>query len=99
ARGERMVAMLNQPQYEPWPVEEQVAVIQAGTRGYLDAIPPAQVPRFQQELCDHLRAEGSVLEEIRESQELSDDLSQRLDAEIEKVLQGFHVEEDRGLVG
>ena len=43
ARGERMVATLNQPQYQPWPVEEQVVAIFAGINGYLDDIPPAQV--------------------------------------------------------
>src|SRR5438046_290936 len=42
ARGERLVAMLNQPQYDPWPVEEEVAAVYAGVNGYLDHIPPAQ---------------------------------------------------------
>src|SRR6059036_718215 len=55
ARGERMVALLNQPQYEPWPVEEQVAAIYAGVNGYLDDIPVAQVPRFQGELREYAR--------------------------------------------
>src|SRR5215216_377056 len=67
ARGERMVAALNQPQYDPWPVEEQVATLYAGTQGYLDDIPTEQVPRFLEELREHLRAEGSVLKEIRET--------------------------------
>ena len=60
ARGERMVATLNQPQYEPWPMEEQVVALYAGINGYLDDIPPAQVPRFQDELRELLRAEESV---------------------------------------
>ena len=58
-RGEKMVATLNQPQYAPWPVEEQVVAVFAGTRGYLDDI-PTQVPRFQDELREFLR-KGSVL--------------------------------------
>src|SRR5213082_1051601 len=62
ARGERMVATLNQPQYSPWRVEEQVVAIFAGIHGYLDEIPTTQVPRFQDELREHLRAEGSILE-------------------------------------
>src|SRR5919109_984694 len=66
ARGERMVATLNQPQYAPWPLEEQVAAIFAGINGYLDDVPPGQVPRFQEELREHLRTEESVYEEIRE---------------------------------
>src|SRR5207237_6937389 len=47
ARGERMVASLNQPQYDPWPMEEQVAALYAGVNGFLDPIPVGQVPRFQ----------------------------------------------------
>jgi F-type H+-transporting ATPase subunit alpha len=74
ARGGRMVATLNQPQYQPWRLEEQVAAIFAGIHGYLDDIPPAQVPRFQDELREALEAEGTIYAEIRESQDLSDDL-------------------------
>src|SRR5205807_7169679 len=66
ARGERMVATLNQPQYQPWPVEEQVVAIFAGINGYLDSVPPAQVPRFQDELREHMRAEGSLYKDIGE---------------------------------
>src|SRR5213079_2686540 len=55
-RGEKMVATLNQPQYQPWPMEEQVAAIYAGIHGYLDDIPTPQVQRFQDELREFLRA-------------------------------------------
>jgi F-type H+/Na+-transporting ATPase subunit alpha len=97
ARGERMVATLNQPQYQPWPVEEQVAAIFAGAEGFLDEVPAAQVPRFQDELREHLRAEKSVLSEIRESGELPDGLADRLRKEIEQFKQGFNVEEESGI--
>ncbi len=50
ARGERLTELLKQPQYSPLAVEEQVAVIYAGTRGYLDKIPTDQVGRFEREL-------------------------------------------------
>src|SRR5207244_7247739 len=56
ARGERMVATLNQPQYQPWPTEEQVVAIYAGVNGYLDSVPVPQIPRFQEELRERLRA-------------------------------------------
>ena len=56
-RGEKMVATLNQPQYAPWPTEEQVVAIYAGINGYLDDIPAQQVQRFQDELREHLRSE------------------------------------------
>ena len=61
ARGERMVATLNQPQYQPWPLEEQVVAIYAGINGWLDKVPVGQVPRFHDELREHLRTEGTVL--------------------------------------
>jgi F-type H+-transporting ATPase subunit alpha len=97
ARGERMVATLNQPQYQPWPMEEQVVAIYAGTQGYLDEVPPAQVPRFQDELRETLRAEGSVYKAIAETRELSDEIKTRLDEELEKFLKSFNVEEESGL--
>src|SRR5688572_5194937 len=50
ARGERMVATLNQPQYQPWPMEEQVVAIYAGINGFLDDLPVSQIPRFHDEL-------------------------------------------------
>jgi F-type H+-transporting ATPase subunit alpha len=89
-----MVATLNQPQYEPWPMEEQVAAIYAGNEGYLDEIPTAQVPRFQDELREHLRAEKSIYGEIRDSGDLPDELAQKLNGEIEKFKNGFNVEEE-----
>jgi F-type H+-transporting ATPase subunit alpha len=94
ARGERMVATLNQPQYQPWPVEEQVAAIFAGIHGYLDKIPVSEVPRFHEELREHLRAEGSIYAEIREKKELSDELTEKLNAEIKKFADGFYVGDD-----
>ena len=99
ARGERMVALLNQPQYQPVPTEEQVAVLYAGVNGFLDDVPVTDVPRFAEELVEHLRAEGTVLKEIQESGDLPDELAAKLDAEIKKVLQSFHVEEADSLVG
>jgi F-type H+-transporting ATPase subunit alpha len=99
ARGERMVATLNQPQYQPWPVEEQVVAIFAGINGYLDEIPTGQVSRFQDELREYLRTEGSLFDEIREETDLSDELQEKLKAAIEKFKSGFSVKEDAGLVG
>src|SRR5438874_1160656 len=84
ARGERMVATLNQPQYDPWPMEEQVAALYAGVNGFLDPIPVAQIPRFQDELREHLRSEGSVLKDIRESGDLSDETAEKLESEMKK---------------
>jgi F-type H+/Na+-transporting ATPase subunit alpha len=99
ARGERMVATLNQPQYQPWPVEEQVIAIFAGIHGYLDDVPAAQVPRFQDELREFLRTEGSIYEEIRKEKDLSDDLQERMHEQIKEFKETFAVHEDTGLVG
>jgi F-type H+-transporting ATPase subunit alpha len=99
ARGERMVATLNQPQYQPWPLAEQVVAIFAGIHGYLDDIPPAQVPRFQDELREFLRTEGSVYEEIGDKKELSDELEERIHEQLKKFKETFAVKEDTGLVG
>src|SRR5213596_926436 len=89
ARGERLVATLNQPQYQPWPVEEQVVAIFAGINGYLDDIPAGQVSRFQDELREYLRTEGSLYDAIREQKDLPDDLQEKLSAWIEKVKSRF----------
>jgi len=98
SRGERMVATLNQPQYDPWPMEEQVAALYAGVNGFLDKIPVPQVPRFQEELREHLRTEGSILKEIRETGDLPDETAEKLDAELKKFQQMFNVEEEAALV-
>jgi F-type H+-transporting ATPase subunit alpha len=88
-RGERMVATLNQPQYAPWPMEEQVVALYAGINGWLDDIPVEDVPRFQEELREHMRAEKSIFETIRESGDLDDDTVEKLDAELEKLKKAF----------
>ena len=93
-RGERLVALLNQPQYDPWPVDEQVAAVFAGVNGYLDSIPVADVPRYLQELREHLRADGSVLQEIREKKDLSDELREQLEEELQHFAKSFKVSEE-----
>jgi len=92
ARGERMVATLNQPQYAPWPTEEQVVALYAGTQGYLDEIPTAQVPRFHDELRELLRTEGTIYAAIRETNDLTDEITAKLDAELQKFVRSFNVE-------
>jgi F-type H+/Na+-transporting ATPase subunit alpha len=88
-RGERMVATLNQPQYQPWPMGEQVVAIFAGVQGLLDDIPVSDVPRFQDELREDLRAEGTIYKEIRETGDLPDELAERLTKEIERFKERF----------
>ncbi|MFQ5425590.1 MAG: F0F1 ATP synthase subunit alpha [Gaiellales bacterium] len=89
ARGERMVATLNQPQFQPWPMEEQVAAIFAGIHGHLDKIPIGGIGRFQDELREALRTEGTIYAELRDQQQISDELAARLEAQIAPVRDRF----------
>jgi F-type H+/Na+-transporting ATPase subunit alpha len=98
-RGERMVATLNQPQYQPWPMEEQVVAIYAGINGWLDTIPVPQVPRFHDELREHLRTEKSVLEAIRSTGDLSEETEDKLKKELEHFQGVFLIQEEKGLGG
>jgi F-type H+-transporting ATPase subunit alpha len=99
ARGERMVATLNQPQYAPWPLEEQVVAIFAGIHGYLDDVPPAQVPRFQEELREFLRAEETIYAGIRDARDFPDEAQEAARAQIEKFKGSFSVREETGVAG
>jgi F-type H+/Na+-transporting ATPase subunit alpha len=84
ARGERLTELLKQPQYSPLSVEEQVAVIYAGTRGYLDKVPTNQVGRFERELLANLHSKHqAILDKIRIEKDLKnveDDLKAALAA-------------------
>jgi len=94
-----MVATLNQPQYAPWPMEEQVIAIYAGINGFLDDVPVQDIPRFQDELRETLRTDGTVYKEIADTGDLSDELAEKLSAEIEKFKQGFNTSDEPALVG
>jgi F-type H+-transporting ATPase subunit alpha len=90
ARGERLTELLKQPQYAPLAVEEQVAVIYAGTRGYLDKIPTAQVGRFEQELLAKLRSQNKTwLDAVRTGKTLTDDLEKELKGILESFTAAF----------
>jgi F-type H+-transporting ATPase subunit alpha len=95
SRGERMVATLNQPQYQPWPMEEQVVAIYTGIHGHLDDVPVEDVPRFQEELRERLRTDGRVYESIRETKDLTDETTETLKAEIEKAKEAFQPTRDK----
>jgi F-type H+-transporting ATPase subunit alpha len=85
-RGQRMVELLKQPQYQPYPVEEQVVAIFSGTQGLLDSLPVARVLSFEAELLKHFRNEfPELLEEIRTRKELSEELA----AKLRKVIEDF----------
>jgi F-type H+/Na+-transporting ATPase subunit alpha len=95
-RGQRVVASLNQPQYSPWPVEEQVVSIWAVTNGYLDDIPVTEVSRFHTELIQSLQAEGEILKQISETRDLPDEEVEKLRAHLDSFKESFFVEEQPG---
>jgi F-type H+-transporting ATPase subunit alpha len=79
ARGERLTELLKQPQFSPLQVEEQVCVIFAGTKGYLDKIPTAAVGKFEAEFLRHMRGDGkALLDTIRDEKALSDASEKKL---------------------
>ena len=90
ARGERLTELLKQPQFSPLQVEEQVAVIYAGTRGYLDAIPVSSVGRFEKELLADLHGNhSSILSDIATGKKLTDELEERLKAALDSFAASF----------
>ncbi|HEU4450892.1 MAG TPA: F0F1 ATP synthase subunit alpha, partial [Gaiellaceae bacterium] len=99
ARGERMVETLNQPQYQPWPLEEQVVAIFAGIDGVLDEIPASDVTRFQEELREYLRTEEGLYAAIRETKDFPDELQERARELIRGFKGDFSVREETGVVG
>jgi F-type H+-transporting ATPase subunit alpha len=91
-RGARLVEILKQDQYNPYPVENQVIVIYAGNNGYLDEIPIEEVSRFEKELLETMELKHKdVLEEIAEKKELSDDLIAKLNNILDEFTNNFKV--------
>jgi F-type H+/Na+-transporting ATPase subunit alpha len=89
ARGSRLVELLKQRQYTPYPMEEQVISIFAGTSGLIDDLPVEDVRRFESELLEHLRREGGILATIRETREFGEDTEKSVRAAIEEFKRNF----------
>jgi len=88
-RGARLTELLKQSQFSPLKMEEQVVVIYAGVNGYLDALPVNRVRDFENGLLAKLRAEGKILDAIRTSRDLADDVGAKLKAEVESFAKTF----------
>jgi F-type H+-transporting ATPase subunit alpha len=88
-RGERMVELLKQGQYQPVPVEKQVAIIYAGTNGYLDDLPATSVRDFETGLYDFCEKQyPDVLHDLRAKYELTD----AIEARLKKAIEAFKAE-------
>ena len=89
-RGRRLTEILKQPQYAPLKVEEQVVVIFAGVKGFLDKIEISQITKFESYLLKELRTkEKKILETIKKEQALSDTLSKSLNDFLESITESF----------
>ena len=84
-RGKRMVEILKQDVYSPLPFEKQVAIIFAGTNGYLDKIPVSEVKNFEKHLYNALEEEKSLIKTLQEKKDIGDEEKAKLCEIIEKV--------------
>ncbi|MDI2097477.1 F0F1 ATP synthase subunit alpha [Ruicaihuangia caeni] len=98
ARGARLTELLKQPQYSPYPVEDQVVSIWAGTNGHLDEVPVEDVLRFERELLDYLRRNTKVLDTLRETNVLDDATVDTLGAEVAKFKLEFQTGDGKPLI-
>jgi F-type H+/Na+-transporting ATPase subunit alpha len=91
-RGARLVELLKQPNYSPYPVEEEVVAVWSGTSGKLDDIPVPQVRRFEQQFIEYLRhARKDLLASIANGT-WDDDVTAQLDAAVTEFKQQFQAE-------
>ena len=88
-RGARLTELLRQGQYQPYPVEDQVVSVWAGTNGHFDDIAVEDVLRFESELLEHLRHNTPILATIAETKKWDEDTANAVVAEIKKVKEGF----------
>ena len=85
-RGLRLVELLKQPQYQPMPVEEQVASLYSATRGFLDDIPVTEIRRFETEFLEYMRtSQADIMNDIKTKKEIDADL----DARLKNAIEGF----------
>ena len=97
ARGARLTELLKQPQYSPFPVEDQVVSIWAGTNGKLDEVPVVDILRFERELLDYLARTTKVLTTLRETNVLDDQTTADLEAAVDKFKLEFQTGEGKAL--
>jgi F-type H+-transporting ATPase subunit alpha len=98
-RGAALMELLKQPQYSPYPVEDQVASVWAGTKGKLDDVPIEDIKRFESEMLDHLRRKSDVLQKIAETGKWDDDTEAALQAGVDEFRNGFVKSDGVALVG
>ena len=89
-RGERLVEILKQKQYEPMNIEKQVVIIYAATKGYLDELPVSSLKKFESDFLSEIEnMHGDVLDKIREKKELDSEVIKKLDELIMEFVNRF----------
>jgi F-type H+-transporting ATPase subunit alpha len=96
-RGARLTELLRQPQYSPYPVEDQVVSIWAGLNGKLDNVPVSDVLRFERELLDHLGRKTKILATLRDTNVLDDDTTAALEKEVDAFKETFQTGDGQSL--
>ncbi len=98
-RGARLVELLKQGQYSPFPVEREVVSVWAGTTGQLDDVPTQDISRFELEFLDYIqRDRPGIYDAIKETNELSEDTTTSLKDAIGDFRRGFETSDGRLLV-
>jgi F-type H+-transporting ATPase subunit alpha len=97
-RGQRLVELLKQGQYQPYPVEREVVSLWLGTTGKLDKVPVSEVRRFEREFLDFIaRGDNGIYDEIRQSKVLGDDAVQSLEKAVEAFYGQFTTSDGESL--
>jgi F-type H+-transporting ATPase subunit alpha len=90
ARGARLTELLKQPQFSPMPIEEQVVVLFAGTRGYLDGFPVGRVGAFEHQMLSELKARSpEILNAIRADREVKKETEASLVSFLDNLVKSF----------
>ena len=98
-RGARLMELLKQGQFSPYPVEEQTISVWGGTTGKFDDVPVSDVLRFEGDVLEYLRSHGNVLTTIRETGKFDDDAQKEAAAAFDEVKKGFKTFDGKMLVG
>jgi F-type H+-transporting ATPase subunit alpha len=99
ARGSRLVELLKQPQYSPYPVEQEVVSIWAGTTGELDVVPVSEIRKFEREFLDYVgRQHQGVYDAILQTGRLEDDTIEALKRAIGQFKQEYQTSEGQQLI-
>jgi F-type H+-transporting ATPase subunit alpha len=98
-RGKRLTELLRQPQYSPYPVEEQTVSVWIGTSGRLDEVPVDDVLRFEREFLEVLRRDSEVLDSIRESGQFDEGHQDAVVKVLDEFKKSFETSEGKLLAG